>query len=84
MFGELGLFMKAPRAATILAVEDCDFAILGADDYREILLLVDAKKAEDRINFFKEYMLMKCGRHIINKFSYNFKKVKYRRGQIVY
>lgn len=33
MFGELGLLMKKPRAATIIAKEDTEFAVLDANDY---------------------------------------------------
>jgi CRP-like cAMP-binding protein len=37
MFGELGLLLKKPRAATIICKEDTEFAILEAEDYSKIL-----------------------------------------------
>ena len=57
MFGELGLLMKKPRAATILAKEDTEFAVLSANDFRKILEVVELKKIDDKVNFFKKFML---------------------------
>ena len=39
MFGELALLetKKKPRNATILAKEDCEFAVLSEDDFKKIL-----------------------------------------------
>ena len=37
MFGELGLLLKKPRAASILTKEDTDFAVLTADEFKKIL-----------------------------------------------
>jgi hypothetical protein len=65
MFGELGIFffffffkykkigllLKKPRAATILAKENTEFAIMNAEDYRNILMVVEMKKMNDRIKF---------------------------------
>lgn len=33
MFGELGLLMKKPRAASVIAKEDSEFATLDANDF---------------------------------------------------
>lgn len=36
-FGELALINDRPRMATIICKEDCEFAILERDQYKEIL-----------------------------------------------
>lgn len=36
-FGELALLNDAPRTATIICKEDCEFAVMEADDFKEIL-----------------------------------------------
>ena len=41
MFGELGLLMKKPRAATIICKEDCEFATMEKKDYMDILSLIE-------------------------------------------
>ena len=37
MFGELGLLLKKPRAATIVTLEDTDFAVLSGSEFKSIL-----------------------------------------------
>lgn len=36
-FGELALIEDKPRTATVICKEECQFAILGRDSYKEIL-----------------------------------------------
>lgn len=38
-FGELALFSNKPRTASILAIEDCDLAVLKKRDFRKILCI---------------------------------------------
>ena len=84
MFGELGLLNKAPRSATIIARTDSLFAILDTESYKDILEAAEIKKLNDRIDFFQHHMLSGCGRQVISKFSYNFKKFKYIRNTVIY
>jgi CRP-like cAMP-binding protein len=37
MFGDLGLLLQKPRAATIICCKDTEFATLTTEDYRKIL-----------------------------------------------
>ncbi|KAL4512235.1 hypothetical protein ABPG72_005237 [Tetrahymena utriculariae] len=84
MFGELGLLMKKPRAATIIAKEDTEFAVLDAEDYIQILKAGEMKKFNRRINFFSSSLLQNCGREVVLKFSYNFEKQKFEKGQSIF
>ncbi|KAL4506921.1 hypothetical protein ABPG72_001342 [Tetrahymena utriculariae] len=84
MFGELGLLLKKPRAATILAREDTEFAVLNADDFSNILSVGEMKQINRRLQFFAENFLQGCGKEIVTKYSYNFKCVKYNIGNIIY
>jgi len=72
-----GLLLKKPRAATILAKEDCEFAVLNAVDYSRILSVGEMKQMNERILFFSENFLQGCGREIVTKYSYNFECRKF-------
>jgi len=52
MFGELSLMMKKPRAATIIAKEDTEFAILEAADFISILQAGEIRRFNRRVLFF--------------------------------
>ena len=84
MFGELGLMMKKPRAATIIAKEDTEFAILEAADFISILQAGEIRKFNRRVLFFSQSLLQNCGREVVVKFSYNFEKMKFQKGQFIY
>jgi CRP-like cAMP-binding protein len=43
-FGELALINEAPRLATIVCEEMCEFGVLTKSDYRNILLEAQKKK----------------------------------------
>jgi CRP-like cAMP-binding protein len=36
-FGELALIKNKPRAATIICLEDCHFAVMSKSDYEKVL-----------------------------------------------
>ena len=36
-FGEKALIEDAPRAATIMALQECYFAVIGREDYKKCL-----------------------------------------------
>jgi CRP-like cAMP-binding protein len=52
MFGDLGLLLRKPRAATIVCREDTEFATLTADDYRKILKNAEIMKMNHQVDFF--------------------------------
>ena len=39
-FGELALIEDKPRTATIICKEECHFAVLDRDNYKEILGII--------------------------------------------
>lgn len=43
-FGELALISHKPRAATIRAAEDCEFAVLDKADYQRVYGKIQEKK----------------------------------------
>ena len=57
MFGELALITKKPRAATVLAKEDSEFAVLNEKDFRHILEVVHKKKLNAKIKLFSDNIL---------------------------
>jgi len=79
IFGELGLLRKKTRNATILCTEPCQFAILTADTYRNILASAEKEKLNKKISFLQKYIFQ-------NYLSYNemmvccydFSKAKYK------
>ena len=76
--------MKKPRAATIIAKEDTEFATLDAADFISILQSGEIRKFNRRVNFFASSLLQNCGREVVVKFSYNFEKMKFEKGQYIY
>lgn len=78
------MLLKKPRAATILAREDTEFAVLNANDYSKILYEGEMKQINERILFFQQNFFQGCGREIVNKYSYNFECRKYTIGNFIY
>ena len=60
MFGELGLLHQKPRMATIVCVEDTDFAILTSEQFKLLLLSVEKKKNWQREQFFIQHLFYGC------------------------
>jgi CRP-like cAMP-binding protein len=42
-FGELALINDAPRSATVIALTNCEFAILGRNDFDLVIKKNEAK-----------------------------------------
>lgn len=83
-FGEVGLLLKKPRAATILCKENTDFAVLESDDFKKILKTVEKNQMEDRVDFFKENLFNEMSRDNVLRLSYMFQKIKSFKGQYLY
>jgi len=56
-FGELALTDNKPRAASIICKENCDFAVLDKDPFKEILRETMKKNLFEEINFLAELPL---------------------------
>ena len=84
MFGDLGLLLRKPRAATIICREDTEFATLTADDYRKILKNAEIMKMNNQVDFFQKNLLQSCPRDTVVRLSYNFKKQKVYKDTIIY
>ena len=76
--------MKKPRSATILTKENCQFAVIDAEDYKDILMSVEMKKIDDKVAFITENLLQGLSKEITSKYSYFFSKKKYYKGNIIY
>lgn len=48
-FGEMGLLLNVARTATILATEDCDFAVMSKQNYRLIINSVENYKLDKKM-----------------------------------
>lgn len=99
-FGELALIEDKPRSATIICKEECHFAVLERDHYKEILgktsvisyishLLPLAKaqqqKIDEKINFLMEFPLFSnTSRRGLSTFIYHFHQRKYLMNEWVY
>lgn len=84
MFGEVGLSMRKPRAASIVCFEDSEFAILDADDFTNILKKIEKKEIEDRVSFFAENFCRSLRSEVVLKISLNFVKQSFCKDRIIY
>lgn len=84
IFGELGLLMKKPRAATIIVKESAQFGTLSKIDYEEILMKTEVEKMYRKIQLFRTYLPQRIGTDTISKFAYLFQKQKFLLNQAIY
>jgi CRP-like cAMP-binding protein len=54
-FGELALISNGKRAASILCREDCHFAVLEREDYKEILGTIQTKSIQEKMEAVRRY-----------------------------
>jgi hypothetical protein len=80
MFGEIGLLLRKPRAATILCLYPSEFAFLESEDFREVLADVKANKLAIKVNFFKKYMFEGLSAENVMRVSYMFGKERRKKG----
>jgi len=83
-FGDLGIIRDKPRSATIICKDDCSFGILLAEEFKSIFAVVERKKLDQKIEFFKEYFIKKVNEGDLVKFVYAFEKKKMGRNEILY
>lgn len=51
-FGELALINKMPRAATVVALDNCHFATMGKKDYERVLAKIEIQTIDKKCQFF--------------------------------
>ena len=82
--GELGLITQNPRAATIVAREDCDLAVLNGSDFKRILHAAEEKKIQKKKNFYANTLFRDFNRSLVFKLSYLFEKRKFFKNQVIF
>lgn len=84
-FGELALLSNKPRAASVLCREDCHFAVLKRDDYTRILGRIQDSKLQEKVDIlFLHPVFQKWTKNAIQRLSYYFKVVGYKRKQLLF
>lgn len=84
-FGELALIKDQPRAASIVCLTDCHFAVLRKKDYLKILGKAESRKLEGMIIFLKGVHIFKdWTKRKLEKMTYFFNLHEYKRKQIVF
>ena len=74
-FGELALISNRPRAATVMCREDCHFAVLGKEQYTDILGKVQKELLADKVRLIRLHpFFKKWGKDAILHLSYYFKQ----------
>ena len=84
VIGELELRKRKAYTRTLICKSDCQFAVLSAQDYSEILLQLKNKKRREKINFVEFNMLPEIPRYITQKVVAFMKKEKLIKGQKIY
>lgn len=83
-FGELGLLRGKARSATVICKEDCHLGVLMAEDYRNILAVVERKKLYNKLEFFKQYLVKGIAYDNLAKLAYAFEKKKLTRSEYLF
>lgn len=84
-FGELALLKDQPRAATILCLTDCHFAVIGKSDYMKIIGKAESKILDKQIDFLKEIpYFSKWSKRKLEKLNLYFSHKKFNRKQVVF
>ena len=83
-FGELALMKDVPRAASIVALEDCEFATLSKLAYQRTLKRMHAAALKVSTDFLASLECFRgYSRNALNKASYFFKTVEKTRQEVV-
>ena len=83
-FGELGLLLHTHRTALIMAKETLHLIVLSKKDYKEILMLAESKKMNEKIEFFAKHVIKDATRDTVAKYCYAFEKINGTMNQIIY
>lgn len=83
-FGELGLLRGKLRSATVICKEDCHVGVLMAEDYKNILAVIERKKIYNKFEFFKQFLVKGIAYDNLAKLAYAFEKKKFGRNEYVF
>ena len=57
-FGELALLNNSKRAATVVAIEDCDFGVLSKENFEKVVGQMLRKKFEKKVEFLNKFSFL--------------------------
>ena len=84
-FGELALISSKPRAATIRTKTPCHFAKLDKDSYQKVLMNIQEKMLNEKIDFFKALPVFESWTRVsLGKMTYFFFEKDFQRNHFVY
>ena len=84
IFGELGLIRGKTRSATVICKDDCHFAVMIAEDYKNIIAVIERKKIYNKFEFFKKFLVKGIAYDNLAKLAYSFEKKNYGRNEYVF
>ena len=80
----MAIIRDKSRSATIICKEDCDFAIIKAEEFRNIFNVVERRKLDEKLNFFKLFLMKKISDNELVKLVYAFQKRIFMRNEILF
>ena len=84
-FGELALISSGKRAASVLCREDCHFAVLEREDYKDILGAIQGKTMQEKMEAVRKYpVFAQFTEDSITQLTYLFKTRTLKVGQDLY
>ncbi|OMJ81322.1 hypothetical protein SteCoe_18245 [Stentor coeruleus] len=84
-FGEFALLKNRTRSATIVCLEDSDFAVLGKKDFLKILGAFTSKKFDENARFLKALPLFAdWALNSLVQLSYYFRPIRFKRNQKIF
>ena len=84
-FGEIALISNKPRLASLVCRENCHFAVLERDDYKQILWKVQNKQLYDKVELLMRHPAFAVWKKdAVQRLSYFFKTRSVRQTQTLY
>ena len=84
-FGELALINNKPRAAKIVCLEECHFAVMSKSDYEKVLQKIEQKSINKFIDFLHPLPFFRTfTRTALGKLQYSFETLILTRNQCLY
>lgn len=84
-FGEFALLKNRTRSATIVCLEDSEFAVLGKKDFLKILGAFTSKKFDENARFLKALPLFAdWALNSLVQLSYYFRPIRFKRNQKIF
>ena len=84
-FGEFALITNKPRTCTVEALEDTYLAVISKKEFNQILCTHAAESLEEKDSMLQGIpFFQNVAKSTLQKFSYSFLEITYRKDQIVY